>query len=175
MRAILLFAAAIGAVFSGGAAAQSEGRASVSAGYTVIDGDGAELGAITLRGGFDFTRHFGVEAEGHIGVVDEELAAEVSATPTDISLNHGLAAYGVARLPVAENGSNLFVRLGYATFDIEASGGTVVVNEDIDGAAFGVGGEFFFLQNQGLRLDYTRFEGDDSDADSYGASWVIRF
>lgn len=169
MRSILLSAVAIAALSTGVASAQSQGGGSVSAGYTVIDGDGGDLGAITLRGGYDFTQHFGIEGEGHIGVKDEEFMG------VDISLDYGLAAYGVARLPVAENGSNIFLRAGYGVLSIEGSAGGITVSEDVDGFAFGIGGEFLFFANQGLRLDYTVFDGDDGEADTYGASWVIRY
>lgn len=170
MRSMLITAAALAGLTAGMASAQSS---SVSVGYTLLDGDGAEVGAIALRAGHDFTPHFGVEGEGLIGIQDDTI--DVLGTPVDVSLDYGLAAYGVARLPVGQNGSNLFVRAGYGTVRVEGSSGGISVSEDVDGFAYGVGAEFLFFQNQGLRLDLTRFDGDDGELDSYGASWVIRF
>jgi outer membrane immunogenic protein len=172
MRKILL--ASVAALGVTAAASAQDGGGYVGAGYTALDGDGATLGAITLRGGYNFSKYFGIEGDAHIGVVDDTI--DVLGTDVDISADFGFAGYGVARLPVGENNSNVFVRAGYGTLSLDASGGGASVSEDVDGFAYGVGGEFFFDAANGVRFDYTIFDSDDGgDLDTYGIHYIRRF
>ncbi|XBQ16504.1 MAG: porin family protein [Oceanicaulis sp.] len=172
MRTLLL--ASIAAVAAASAAsAQTPGSGYAGVGYTALDGEGATLGAITLRGGFDFTEYFGAEGDLHIGVVDDTVTE--MGTSVDLSADFGAAVYGVARLPLGDGMSNIFARAGYATLEVEGSAMGVSVSAELDGFAYGVGGEFYFAGPNGVRLDYTRFDGDDGELDAFGISYIRRF
>ena len=126
-----------------------------------------------LRGGYDFTQNFGVEADILFGVVDETVNA--FGTDVDVSADIGFGGFGVARLPLGENNSNLFIRAGYGTLNIEGEALGVTVAEDVDGFAYGLGGEFYFDGVNGVRVDYTIYDGDDGDLDTYGIHYIRRF
>lgn len=147
-----------------------------SAGYSAVEisepGIDVNLGAVTFRGGYEFTRHFGFEGQLDIGVSDDTII--VAATPVDVELNYAASLFGIARAPVSEN-INLFIRGGYTSADFEASVPGVTITSDADGWAYGVGGEIFFDARNGFRAEYTRHDFDSSDADVFGISYVRRF
>jgi hypothetical protein len=147
-----------------------------SAGYSAIEisdgGQSVDVGAVTFRGGYEFTRHFGFEGQLDVGVSDDSII--IAATPVDVELNYAASLFGIARAPVSEN-ANLFVRAGYTAADVEASIPGVSVTSDTDGWAYGVGGEVFFDQRNGFRAGYTHHDFDSSDADVWSLSYVRRF
>ena len=156
-------------------AALAESDLYVSGGYSAFDGDGATISALTARGGYFFSQNVGVELEGSFGISEEE----VDGFPgVDLELNNQFAGYVVGRLPMAEN-FDLLGRIGYTTGELEASGGGASLDADIDGVAFGVGGQYFFTETVGVRGDYTRIEVDDSDIDGgidvFTVSAVFKF
>lgn len=153
-----------------------QGDFTLGGGYSTFGvsdgGSDVDLGAVTLRGGYEFTDYLGVEGQLDFGVSDDTVV--VGGTSVDVELNHAASLFGVARLPVSEN-ANLFARLGYTTADVEASVPGVSFTDDADGFAYGVGGEYFFDGRNGFRAEYTRHELDDADADVFGISYVRRF
>ncbi len=54
-------------------AAFAQGDVELSAGYSKVDVGSADLGALTGRGSYFFTRHLGVEGEASIGVKDDNI------------------------------------------------------------------------------------------------------
>ncbi|WP_420430951.1 porin family protein [Hyphobacterium sp.] len=170
VSATALAAVAATASFAG------QGDFTLGGGYSTFDvsdgGADVDLGAVTLRGGYEFTDYLGVEGQLDFGVNDDTIL--IGGTPVDVELNHAASLFGVARLPVSDN-ANLFARLGYTTADVEASSTGVSFTDDADGFAYGVGGEYFFDGRNGFRAEYTRHELDDSDADVFGISYVRRF
>lgn len=147
-----------------------------SAGYSAIEvsdsGQSADVGAVTFRGGYEFTRYFGFEGQLDVGVGDDTIV--VAATPVDVELNYAASLFGIARAPVSEN-INLFARAGYTAADFEASAPGVTVTSDTDGWAYGVGAEMFFDARNGFRAGYTHHDFDSSDADVWSISYVRRF
>lgn len=145
-------------------------------GYSAFEiGDGgqsADLGAVTFRSGYEFTRHFGLEGQLDIGVNDDTVI--VAATPVDVELNYAASLFGIARAPVAEN-INLFLRGGYTTADFDASAAGFTVTSDTDGWAYGAGGEVFFDARNGFRAEYTHHDFDSSDGDVWSLTYVRRF
>lgn len=169
MRSMVLGVAAA-ALLGGAASAQGF---NVSGGYTIFDGDDSSLGALTGRIGYDLSTTFGVEAEGHFGVTEEDFPGGSS------KLESGFSGYGVARFPIDMNGSNVFGRVGYGTLTFEASGFGATASEDVSGFAYGGGGVFMVTRRFGIRGDYTRFESDDDfvdgASDTYSISALMRF
>ena len=156
-------------------AAIAESELYVTGGYSVIDGDGATLDALTIRGGWMFTEMFGAELEGSFGIGSDDVDGFPGA---EIELNNQFGGYLVGRFPVAEQ-FDVIGRLGYTTGEFEASGGGFSDTADVDGFAFGIGGEFMFTDTFGVRGDYTRIEADDDDLDGgvdvFAISGVLKF
>ncbi|MDB5459632.1 MAG: hypothetical protein JWO72_1373, partial [Caulobacteraceae bacterium] len=128
-----------------------------SLGYTGIHLNGADLGAINLRGTANFGKYVGIEGEGAFGVNDQN--GTTNGVSTKLHLNSEYAAYGVARWPVLPN-ADLFARVGYGHSDIKATaslrGVSASQSYGVDSVNYGVGGEYFFDGKNGLRVDYTR-------------------
>jgi outer membrane immunogenic protein len=150
-----------------------------SVGYTGIQLNGADLGAIDLRAAANFGKYAAIEAEGAFGVNDQN--GTVGTVATKLHLNDEYAVYGVARWPVIANG-NLFARVGYGHSDIKATaslnGQSSSATAGSDSVNYGVGGEYFFDGKNGLRVDYTRFDfqnNNTKDADTWSIGYVRKF
>lgn len=151
-----------------------------SIGYTGISTSGADLGAVDLRASAFFGKYLGVEGEGAFGVNDN--SASNGGAAAKLHLNSEYAGYGVVRYPVLPN-ANVFARVGYGHSDIKAtvSSGTGAVSNSfgVDSVNYGAGGEYFFDDKNGIRIDYTRldFQGHSGlkDGDSWSVGYVRRF
>lgn len=197
MKALLCAAAAAACLVATPAAAQLYG----AVGLTHLDaeaGDIPELGTmgfetITGRVGFGFNRYVAVEGEASFGWEDatttftetvtdeddEEIEVDVS---VNTSLKHDIAAFLVGRLPMTDNAS-LVGRVGYGQTEYEfettavadGESETETIEGNAEGWRYGVGAEFFFNDMSGVRIDFTRQNTSEVDADSYTISYVHRF
>ena len=80
-------------------------------------------------------------------------------------------------LPVAPN-FELFGRVGYGATSIKAEVAGTEAEADGESVNYGVGGNYFFDANNGIRADWTRRDFTDDDGgevDTYGLSYVRRF
>jgi len=147
-----------------------------SIGYSKVDADGVDLGAITGRLAWNFNNVLGVEGEASIGVDDDTVTvAGVPPTNVDVELKHAAAIYGVAGVPVGENG-RIFARVGYGTQKIEASVPGFAANGSDESFNYGAGAQYFFDGKNGIRGDYTKHDFDEGgDADVWSVSYVRRF
>ncbi|WP_332771761.1 porin family protein [Phenylobacterium sp.] len=145
-----------------------------SAGYSHADLDDVKLGAITGRVGARFGQYLGVEGEAGFGVKDDTV--RVGATNVDVELKNSFAVYGVGFLPVAPN-ADLYARVGYGTTEIKASAPGASASADGDSWNYGVGGQYFLDDKNGVRADYTRydFRDGDGDADVWSVGYVRKF
>lgn len=168
----------------GGAAIAQEAPATgayASAGYSLISpsGDrGGDLGALTLKGGYQFNPYFGLEAEGAIGIDDDSYSTGANAR-VSYGLDYSLGAFGVARYPVTDK-VDVFARAGvvHAKFDGKARIGTTTVklSDKNEWFAGGAGVQFNIDPKNSIRAEYTRYEdNNDLDADVWGASFVRKF
>ena len=174
MRNVLLATAAL-TLIAAPAMAQDRGPVTGSLGYTHLDAGDGELGAITGRLGYDFTRNFGIEGEGSIGVRDEDIT--VGGVDGSLEHEYDAAVYGVAKVPVSEN-LELFGRVGYGTTSIKADVAGVSATEDGESLNYGAGANWFFDGQNGVRADWTRRDFTDDqggEIDTYGLSFVRRF
>lgn len=160
------------AIMPAAASAQTSPQAYGSLGYSHYDLDDVSLGTIQGRGGLRFGQYFGAEAELGAGVKGEEI--NVAGVNIDTKINHEAAIYGVGFLPIAPN-ADLFARIGYGTTEIEAEGAGVTAREDGSSWNYGVGGQYFFDDRNGVRADYLRKEFDDGDADVWSVGYVRKF
>lgn len=171
MRLLVIAAVAASAVALP-AAAQSP-QFAVSGGYArYVDGSQDWDGhSATVRGSARLHRYFGVDAEVAIGLGSSEIAG------VDIKMNHDIAGYAVAYLPLSEN-TDLFARVGYGSTEFEVDfGGGVAGSDSYSGLAAGLGAQHFFDANNGVRMDVTRHEYEDLDGglDSVAITYVRRF
>lgn len=143
-------------------------------GYAASSADGVNLGAIQGRVGARFGQYLGVEGEAAFGVDDDK--TYVAGVPVTVEEKHQLAAYGVGYLPVAPN-ADLFVRAGYGTTKLKASAAGTSASDDGESWNYGVGGQYFLDDKNGVRADYTRHDFKDSstDADTWSVSYVRKF
>lgn len=157
------------------ALAQEAPRAYGALGYSHLDTDGADLGAVTGRLGYKLWPNFGVEAEASIGVDDQAYDVSIDGASGVFELKHDVAAYAVAFLPLGDH-VELFARVGYGSTNIEASTPGVTVRGAGESLNYGVGASVF-LNNNGLRADWTRrdFTDDAGKADVWSLSYIRRF
>lgn len=173
MKTIILTTIAVAAVgMTAPAMAQTTGYA--TAGYNHEESDAATVGSVQARMGLRFGRHLGVEGEVSQGVKSDDIT--IGGVRTEVKAQPAAAAYGVAYLPVGER-ADLFARAGYGTSRYRATTGNVSVS-DVDASInYGVGGQYFFSDKDGVRLDYTRKDFNDTreDSDTASVAYVRKF
>tara|TARA_R110002072_G_scaffold20221_2_gene73862 strand:+ start:182 stop:703 length:522 start_codon:yes stop_codon:yes gene_type:complete len=170
IRAILT--ASVAALALASTAQAQDTDFSLGAGYDRISVGDFNLDSVVLRGGYDFNKHFGIEAQANIGVGGDTVVD--LGVPFEMSLSYAASLFGVLRLVSNESGS-IFVRAGYTAAEYETSALGTSITDNPDAWAYGVGGEYFFDARNGVRFDYTMVDYDGDDADVYGITYVRRF
>lgn len=169
MKRFVLVASAAAAVFAAsGAQAQDF---TFSGGYERADFDGIEIDTAVVRGAYFFNENFGVEGQLNIGLNDESV--DFGGVVADVEMDYGVGAFGVYRFATADN-FNILARAGYVHAELDASAGGIEVSEDDGAFAFGLAGEWFLDDRNGVRFDYT-YADYDEDTSFYGVSYVRRF
>ena len=143
-------------------------------GYSFVDADEANLGAITGRLGARLHPNFGAEAELGLGIDGDDY--RVGAANAKVDLKHSVAAYGVGFLPINEK-FELLARVGYGSTKVRAAVGTVSASDTNESWNYGVGAQYSFDGANGVRADYTRhdFNHDGGNADVWAVSYVRKF
>jgi hypothetical protein len=154
-------------------------------GYDNTHDSGADLGAIQGRLGYRFNSWLGVEGELAGGVKSDDVSASfggVTATGK-AKLSHQEAIYGVGFLPLGTNW-DLLGRIGYghtkvSVNDITVTGsgapiGNLSGSESGDSWNFGVGAQYHWDGQNGVRADYTREEFTGSGA-GHADVWAIAY
>ena len=164
VKSILLGIAALG--FSTTAYAQ-DSNAYVNLGVKTYEFDTYNLMA---RLGYNFSQNFGIEAEGSLGLIDNEIR-----TGVDLETQWDLGAYIVGRVPVSEK-LDLFARAGYTSVNFHVEGtGVQTADFNADGFAVGGGLQYNISDLNGIRIGYTYNEADGIDADVIDLSFVRKF
>ncbi|MNI14313.1 hypothetical protein D3C73_675720 [compost metagenome] len=177
MRKVILAAAAV-SVFALPAAAQvvQPGGPTYygTLGYSQLDHSDGDLGAVTGRLGAKLNPYLGVEGEASIGVKDDDFT--VAGVEGKLEHDYDAAAYVVGTLPVTPN-FELFARGGYGTTSIKAELAGVESEADGESWNYGVGANYFFDGQNGVRGDWTRrdFTDDGGEVDVYSLNYVRRF
>lgn len=161
--------ASLAVVMAAAPVAVAQGDVELNASYSNVDVGSADVGALTARGSYFFTRHLGVEGEASIGVKDDDVGLGT------VELDNSFGAFGVVRAPVSDK-FHMFGRVGYANTEMKVSApGIGSASGDFDGVAYGVGAKYFATEKFGVRGDFTKYEGDGGDADVISIGAVVRF
>ena len=160
MKKFAMLAVVAAALFAAPVAAHAQEGFYAGAGYTNFSADDIDVGALTGRFGYRFHPNFAVEGEASVGIDDDD----------GVELDNSIALYGVGIVPVGEQ-FEFFARLGYHRTEVSYGPSS----DEQDGFAGGVGGQWNVNERFGVRLEYTRLEGDDVGADAIGLSGVVRF
>jgi hypothetical protein len=176
MKTTLTALVAACALLPAAALAQDESRAYATLGYTAVDTEQAELGAVTGRFGYKVLPWVGAELEAGIGIEDESFDVSIGGSGGTIELKHDVAAYAVAFLPLGDH-FEAFARVGYGTTNIESSVAAVSVRGDGESFNYGVGASAFLDGWNGVRADWTRreFQDNGGEADTWSVSYIRRF
>lgn len=164
------------ALLPAAALAQTDSRSYATLGYTSVDTDQAELGAVTGRFGYKALPWLGAELEASVGIEDERFDVSIGGSSGTIELKHDVAAYAVAFLPLGDH-FEVHARVGYGTTKIESSVAAVTVRGDGESFNYGVGASAFLDGWNGVRADWTRrhFTGNGGEADTWSLNYIRRF
>ena len=174
----ILAAAAI-AGFATSATAQDTG-AYGTLGGDYVNVEGFDTITVTGRLGYNFTENFAVEGQAAFGIIDDSFdeVVEGVAVEANAGVNNSFAGFFKAGLPL-DGGLEVFARVGYHFTEFgasaEAEGLTVSDSDSTDGIAVGAGGQYFFDNANGVRLEYTLFDGEGGNADVISLSYVRKF
>lgn len=133
-------------------------------GYAGVDADGASLGALQSRLGYRFNPVFGIEAEAALGISDDTVSG------VDVEMKYEVGGFGVVTAPISPR-FDLFARAGYTGASFDTSAGEL----ETDGFAYGVGGQYNVTEKDGVRLDWTRHDHDDAEADVWSVGYSRKF
>jgi hypothetical protein len=111
----------------------------------------------------DITPNFAIEGEAAFGIADDEILG------VSVELSHSYGIFLVGKVPVSDT-VDLFARAGFSSAEVDVAGTT----GSEDGAAYGVGAQVFFTENDGVRFDYTRYDYG-GDANVWAVSYVRKF
>ncbi len=136
--------------------------------YDVDDGGVGVVGRV----GYQSAGILGAELEGTVGLKDQSFTQ--GANIVSGGQDYSAAAFAVARMPVGDKFS-VHARGGYhlTNIDSQARNGavTTLASDTVDGFAYGVGGEYMLSARDSVRLDYTRYEYDETiNAINYDAA-----
>jgi len=168
--------AAIAAVVPAAAQAQIATTAEVPTGIYggvsagIADGSGIDLGVIGARLGYRFNNFFGVE--GDLGTGLKSDTDTIAGVDVNTKLKYDAAAYGVGYLPIGPN-TDLLARVGYGTTKLRAKAAGVSASDSTESWNFGVGAQHFFDGQNGVRVDFTRKEFEDSSA--HANVWTVGY
>jgi hypothetical protein len=130
-------------------------------GYTNSSVHKADQSIIDGRLGWRFNRFLGVEGELGVGIDgDDRTFGASTPAPVDVGIKQKFneAAYAVGFLPVTPR-FDLLARVGYGAAQYKISPESLdQYNGHTNGFRYGVGGQYFIDGQNGLRVDYTRYD-----------------
>lgn len=154
---------------AGTAQAEDDGSAYINVGVDTLEFDNYGIGA---KIGYDFADYFGIEVQGSLGIIDDEV--NVGNVKVDVGYDYLVGAFAVGKIPVADN-FDLLGRVGYYSAEVTAKTLGASSTDTIDGLALGVGGQYMLDEKNGVRLDYTYLDSDDGNADAFSLAYVRKF
>ena len=172
MKTLIGLAAALTVSVPAAALAQSPIYGSL--GYANHHLADADAGAVQARLGARFNPYLGAEAELSKGVASGD--GQISGIPVEVDVEHQAAVYGVGFLPITPR-ADLFARVGYGETKINVSTAAGSATDRNTSWNYGLGGQYFLDDNNGVRLDYTRHDFMDSSdtADVWQLGYTRKF
>lgn len=125
----------------------------------VITDDEFSPSVLTLKGGYDVFKYFGIELRASAGISDgERISAGVEQT---ISIDSMYGGY--LKLQGGGRNANPYLMLGYTKVDLEGEGGGVTVKpiED-ESVSYGLGVDAALSETIFYTLEYMQYYDDDA-------------
>jgi len=148
-------------------------------GYSNLSRDTPQVDnhAVTGRLGARFGSYFGVEGEASGG-----FGSDTKTTGGDMTRTHlqdQYAGYVVGFLPVTHQ-IDLLARVGYGAnqYHVNDDTGNYSYNHSYNSVNYGAGAQYSFDGKNGVRVDYTRYQGDgsnDPNTNVYSLAFVRKF
>ncbi|MGL6291736.1 MAG: porin family protein [Silanimonas sp.] len=154
---------------AGGAQAATPNGAYVGAGVAQVDLNDGPIDdddtGFAVYGGYRFNDYFGVEAQWLDG-------AKIAAPGTELDVR-SVGAYAVGYLPVSDQ-FDLFAKAGWQRWDTDARS-TFVGEDSGTDLGYGLGAQYRFTDQLGLRGEWQRIELEDTEADAFLVSLNYAF
>ena len=165
--------------FVGASIGQSDVDEDITAGLITSGSVDGKDTAFKVFGGYMFNRHFGVEGAyvdlGEVTYSGSFFGSPVTGGRVETT---GFNVAALGSYPVTEEFS-VFGKIGLFFWEAEASDttGGVPFSAKTDGTdiSFGLGVNYHFTRNLGVRAEWERFKLDDADADLISVGIVWRF
>lgn len=165
MKALLTAAAAAACLLATPAFAQGPAAVYGNLGLTHTDiQNGPSFELVTARVGAKFVKYIGAEFEDSLAWEQGDVDG------VSVKLQNDWAAYALGYIPVTDNVS-VFGKVGYGSSKVKSEGEST----DLSGLRYGAGIEAYFDDANGVRIDYTRADNDDVNADAYTIAYVRKF
>ena len=179
--ATILAATAATAALGFAATAQAQTNVVVDPGvYANIGASAVGFDSYNISGklGYEINQFFAVEAQGEIGVIDDDFDVG-GGEEIDIGVDFAIAGFAVGKFPVGQQ-FDVFGRVGYYYAEAAADQGDLSVSDDADGFAFGGGGQFWLEPERinAIRAEYTNLDLDSGSLiseDLWTLSYVRKF
>lgn len=125
---------------------------------------------VQARLGYKITPTIGIEAEGSMGIIDDDMNG------VDLGTKYAAGLFAIGRIPVTKNLSGL-LRGGYHYTEFKQKSAPLVADLKTDGFAYGIGIEYAISHKDSIRVDYTRYETKSlaSDSDAASIAYVHKF
>lgn len=165
--------------FVGASIGQSDVDEDITAGLVTSGSVDSKDNAFKVFGGYMFNRHFGVEGAyvdlGEVSYSGFFFGSPVTGGKVEAT---GFNVAALGSYPVTEEFS-VFGKIGLFIWEAEASDttGGVPFSAKTDGTdiSFGLGVNYQFTRNLGVRAEWERFKLDEADADLISVGIVWRF
>lgn len=146
----------------------------INMGYTGTDPNGHAVGEITGRAGLRMGRFFGVEGELGTGVTGDSFTATNGAA-SKLTAGPQAAAYGVGYIPLMGDRLDLIGRVGYGTELYRLQTGTQTRINTSHSVNYGAGAQYMVTGKDGIRVDYTRRDFQESNAPKDDDTWTVSY
>lgn len=169
-----LFGLAAALTLSLPAAALAQSPIYGSLGYANDHVADADAGAVQARLGARLSPFFGAEVELSRGVKSGD--GQVSGVPVEVEVVHQAAFYGVGFLPITPR-ADLFARVGFGETKLDFAAAGRSVTDRNTSWNYGLGGQYFLDDRNGVRLDYTHhdFMKSEDTADVWALGYTRKF
>lgn len=142
-------------------------------GYSRLSLKQADFDTIKLGVVGRFHKYVGAEADLAFGLGDDSV--KVSGTPVKTKLKNTYGAYVVGYLPISDQ-LELNARFGFAKSEFSGKLNGVKALANSDAKVYGVGAQYNFTENDGVRGNYNRYDYDKGgEGNEFSVSYIRKF